>query len=62
MLHTKLVRYRENIGEFLSLLAIFAVGFGSTISISLGETILNNGDPNNVLINNSDVVIRTGEV
>jgi hypothetical protein len=39
------------------------VGFGSPQYQSLGETILNNGNPN-VLINNGnpDVLIRTGEV
>tara|TARA_R110000796_G_scaffold32220_1_gene84621 strand:+ start:363 stop:875 length:513 start_codon:yes stop_codon:yes gene_type:complete len=52
----------ENIGEFLAFSGT-AVGFGSPQYQSLGETILNNGDPN-VLINNGnpDVLIRTEEV
>ena len=52
----------ENIGEFLSFSGT-AVGFGPPLTQALGETILNNGDPN-VLINNGDpdVLIRIGDI
>jgi hypothetical protein len=52
----------ENIGELLAFSGT-AVGFGAPQYQSLGETLLNNGDPT-VIVNNgtTDVLIRIGEV
>ena len=52
----------ENIGEFLSFSGS-AVGFGSPQYQSLGQTLLNDGDPN-VIINNGDgnVLLRIEDI
>jgi hypothetical protein len=52
----------ENIGEFLAFSGT-AVGFGPPLSQSLGETLLNDGNPT-VLVNNGnpDVLLRIGDI
>jgi hypothetical protein len=52
----------ENVGEFLAFSGT-AVGFGKPLSQSLGEVILNSGNPTELINNGTpDILIRIGDI